>query len=126
MIRRPPRSTLFPYTTLFRSLVLFLGSTIGNFDRDAGDEFLREVRAILSPGDALLLGTDLVKQVSQLLPAYDDPAGVTAAFNRNLLCRLNRELGSNFDLSAFAHEARWNARERRIEMHLRSIRKQRV
>ena len=107
-------------------LVLFLGSTIGNFDRDAGDEFLREVRAILSPGDALLLSTDLVKQVSQLLPAYDDPAGVTAAFNRNLLCRLNRELGSNFDLSAFAHEARWNARERRIEMHLRSIRKQRV
>src|SRR5207245_384048 len=83
--------------------------------RDAGDECLREVRAILSPGDALLLSTDLVKPVSQLLLAYNDPAGVTAAFNRNLLCRLNRELGANFDLSAFAHEARWNARERRIE-----------
>ena len=107
-------------------LVLFLGSTIGNLDRGAGEAFLREVRAILSPGDALLLGTDLVKPVSRLLLAYDDPAGVTASFNRNLLCRLNRELGANFDLAAFQHEARWNALERRIEMHLRSLRKQRV
>lgn len=107
-------------------LVLFLGSTIGNFDRDAGETFLREVRAILSPGDALLLGTDLVKPVPQLLLAYDDPAGVTAAFNLNLLCRINRELGANFDIAQFAHEARWNALERRIEMHLRSRRELRV
>lgn len=107
-------------------LVLFLGSTIGNFDRDAGEEFLRQVRAILAPGDALLLGTDLVKPVEQLLLAYDDPAGATAAFNRNLLCRINRELGANFNLSAFAHEARWNAGERRVEMHLRSLWRQRV
>jgi L-histidine N-alpha-methyltransferase len=107
-------------------LVLFLGSTIGNFDRDAGEEFLRRVRAILSPGDALLLGTDLVKSVAKMILAYDDPAGVTAAFNRNLLTRVNRELGADFDLAAFRHEARWNAKERRIEMHLRSTRRQAV
>jgi dimethylhistidine N-methyltransferase len=109
-----------------RLLVLFLGSTIGNFDRDAGEEFLREVRRILFPGDALLLGTDLVKSVPDLLLAYDDPAGVTSAFNLNLLARLNRELGADFDLAAFRHEARWNPRERRIEMHLRSLRQQTV
>lgn len=107
-------------------LVLFLGSTIGNFDRDAGENFLAEVREILLEGDALLLGTDLVKDVSAQLLAYDDPAGVTAAFNLNLLGRLNRELGANFDLTAFAHEASWNALERRIEMHLRARRRQRV
>jgi dimethylhistidine N-methyltransferase len=107
-------------------LVLFLGSTIGNFDREAGDAFLREMRAILQPGDALLLGTDLEKSVEQQLRAYDDPAGVTAAFNLNLLARINRELGADFDLSSFRHEARWNATERRIEMHLRSTRRQTV
>jgi L-histidine N-alpha-methyltransferase len=107
-------------------LVLFLGSTIGNFDRDAGEEFLREMRAILRPRDALLLGTDLEKSVELQLLAYHDPAGVTAAFNLNLLGRINRELGANFDLSSFQHEARWNAAERRIEMHLRSKRRQRV
>jgi dimethylhistidine N-methyltransferase len=107
-------------------LVLFLGSTIGNFDRSAADVFLREVRAILQPGDSLLLATDLVKDVDILLLAYDDPAGVTAAFNLNLLARLNRELGADFDLSAFHHEARWDSSERRIEMHLRSLRRQRV
>jgi L-histidine Nalpha-methyltransferase len=107
-------------------LVLFLGSTIGNFDRDAGEEFLREMRAILRRGDALLLGTDLENSVELQLLAYDDPAGVTAAFNLNLLARVNRELGANFDLSSFAHEARWNAMERRIEMHLRSKRRQSV
>lgn len=105
-------------------LVLFLGSTIGNFDRDAGEEFLREMRATLQPGDALLLGTDLEKSVELQLLAYDDPAGVTAAFNLNLLARINRELGANFDLSCFRHEARWNNIERRIEMHLRSTRRQ--
>ena len=87
-------------------LVLFLGSAIGNFDRDAGEEFLRQVRATLRPGDALLLGTDLEKPVDLQLLAYDDPAGVTAAFNLNLLARINRELGADFDLSCFRHEAR--------------------
>jgi L-histidine N-alpha-methyltransferase len=107
-------------------LVLFLGSTIGNFDREAGEGFLCEVRAALQPGDALLLGTDLEKNVADQLLAYDDPAGVTAAFNLNLLARINRELGANFDLSSFCHEARWNTVERRIEMHLRSTRRQLV
>ena len=105
-------------------LVLFLGSTIGNFDRDAGQDFLREVREILEPGDALLLGTDLEKDVKVQLLAYDDPAGVTAAFNLNLLARINRELRADFDLSSFRHEARWNTVDRRIEMHLRSTRRQ--
>jgi dimethylhistidine N-methyltransferase len=109
-----------------RLLVLFLGSTIGNFDRGAGEVFLREIRATLRPGDALLLGTDLEKDVETQIVAYDDPAGVTAAFNLNLLARLNRELGADFDLSCFEHEARWNFAERRIEMHLRSTRRQRV
>ena len=86
-------------------LVLFLGSTIGNFDRDAGETFLREMREILQPGDALLLGTDLEKDVELQMLAYDDPAGVTAAFNLNLLARINRELGADFDLSCFRHEA---------------------
>jgi L-histidine N-alpha-methyltransferase len=107
-------------------LVLFLGSTIGNFDRDAGDTFLREMSAILRSGDALLLGTDLEKSVETQILAYDDPAGVTAAFNLNLLARINRELGADIDLSCFEHEARWNAIERRIEMHLRSTCRQRV
>jgi L-histidine Nalpha-methyltransferase len=107
-------------------LVLFLGSTIGNFDREMGDEFLREVRSILRRGDALLLGTDLEKDEETQILAYDDPAGVTAAFNKNLLARINRELGADFDLTQFQHEARWNSAERRIEMHLRSMRAQSV
>ena len=107
-------------------LVLFLGSTIGNFDREMGEEFLREVRDILRRGDALLLGTDLEKDIETQILAYDDPAGVTAAFNKNLLARINRELGADFDLTQFAHEARWNRDERRIEMHLRSMRAQSV
>ena len=105
-------------------LVLFLGSTIGNFDRDAAERFLTEVRRILFPGDALLLGTDLEKPLPQLLAAYDDPIGVTAAFNLNLLARINRELDANFDLASFRHEARYNAEHRRVEMHLRSTRDQ--
>lgn len=107
-----------------RLLVLFLGSTIGNFDRQAGEEFLREIREILEPSDALLLGTDLVKDVDIQLQAYDDPTGVTSAFNLNLLARINRELGANFDLRHFRHEVRWNEDQRRIEMHLRSTSKQ--
>lgn len=107
-------------------LVLFLGSTIGNFDRPAGGAFLREVRRILLPGDALLLATDLEKSVSELLLAYDDPAGVTAAFNLNLLARINRALDADFDLAQFTHVARYDSRERRVEMHLRANREQRV
>jgi L-histidine N-alpha-methyltransferase len=107
-------------------LVLFLGSTIGNFDREMGDEFLREVRSILRRGDALLLGTDLEKDIETQILAYDDPAGVTAAFDKNLLARINRELGADFDLTQFQHEARWNRDERRVEMHLRSMRAQSV
>jgi uncharacterized SAM-dependent methyltransferase len=107
-------------------LVLFLGSTIGNFDRPAGDQFLREVRNELREGDALLLATDLEKPVPQLLAAYDDGAGVTGAFNKNLLARINRELDGDFDLSRIEHVVRWDQAERRVEMHLRSKVWQRV
>ncbi|HEU5180327.1 MAG TPA: L-histidine N(alpha)-methyltransferase [Candidatus Polarisedimenticolia bacterium] len=102
-------------------LVLFLGSTIGNFERAEAEEFLVEIRRILSPGDMILLGTDLIKPEEDLLAAYDDPARITAAFNLNVLARLNRELQADFDLLRFSHEARWNAAQRRIEMHLCSI-----
>jgi L-histidine N-alpha-methyltransferase len=101
-------------------LVLFLGSSIGNFERDQAARFLSAIRKRLRPGDALLLGADLVKPASALLAAYDDPAGVTAAFNLNLLARINRELSADFNLRNFRHAARWRCRERRIEMHLRS------
>jgi len=101
-------------------LVLFLGSTIGNLERPGAVAFLRRVRRALRRGDSLLVGTDLVKPEPALLAAYDDAAGVTAAFNRNLLVRMNRELGARFEPSRFAHVARWNAAERRIEMHLRA------
>jgi L-histidine N-alpha-methyltransferase len=101
-------------------LVLFLGSSIGNFERQPGEEFLRRVREALLPGDALLLATDLEKPVEQLLLAYDDPLGVTTAFNLNILARINRELDADFDLSRFRHLAQYNVQERRIEMHLRS------
>jgi dimethylhistidine N-methyltransferase len=107
-------------------LVLFLGSTIGNFDPPAAACFLEELRGLLLPGDSLLLGTDLEKPAPVLLAAYDDPIGVTAAFNLNLLGRINRELDGHFDLSHFAHEARFNPTARRVEMHLRSTRRQRV
>ncbi|MBZ5657555.1 MAG: L-histidine N(alpha)-methyltransferase [Acidobacteriia bacterium] len=106
--------------------VLFLGSTIGNFDRAAGVKFLVEVRRILEPGDSLLLGTDLEKPSTQLLAAYDDGLGVTAAFNLNLLARINRDLDADFDLEQFAHVARINHEARSIEMHLRSRRRQTV
>ena len=107
-------------------LVLFLGSTVGNFDRPAAEDFLREIRRRLLPGDALVLGTDLEKPGSDLLPAYDDPTGVTAAFNLNLLARINREIDGDFVLRNFAHEVRYDEDERRIEMHLRSRQKQTV
>jgi len=103
-----------------RILVLFLGSTIGNFDHPAEIRFLREIRMILDPQDFLLLGTDLEKPIPQLIVAYDDPLGVTAAFNLNLLVRINRELGADFDLTQFQHVARFNLATRSVEMHLRS------
>jgi dimethylhistidine N-methyltransferase len=107
-------------------LVLFLGSSIGNFHRFEALAFLKQLRGMLKPGDALLLGTDLVKATEVLVRAYDDPLGVTAAFNLNVLARMNRELGADFALARWAHEARWNAHERRIEMHLRSLQEQSV
>lgn len=107
-------------------LVLFLGSNIGNFDPPAAHDFLCEIRRALRPGDALLLGADLVKPERDLLLAYDDPLGLTAAFNKNLLVRLNTELLADFDLSAFDHRAVWNRQERRVEMHLVSRREQEV
>jgi L-histidine Nalpha-methyltransferase len=105
-------------------LVLFLGSTIGNFDRMAGLKFLNQVRRVLQPGDSLLLGTDLEKSSAQLIAAYDDELGVTAAFNLNLLARINRELEADFDLRHFEHVARINNRTRSVEMHLRSKKRQ--
>jgi L-histidine N-alpha-methyltransferase len=107
-------------------LVLFLGSTIGNFDRMAGLKFLNQVRRILEPGDSMLLGTDLEKSYTQMIAAYDDELGVTAAFNLNLLARINRELDADFNLSQFTHVARFNRDARSIEMHLRSKRRQSV
>jgi len=109
-----------------RTLVVFLGSNIGNFDPPGVDAFLRAVRAAIRTGDALLLGTDLVKPEAELLLAYDDPLGVTAAFNRNLLVRVNRELDGDFDVSQFSHRAVWNADASRMEMHLVSRLRQRV
>ncbi len=109
-----------------RSLVLFLGSNIGNFDRPGAAALLRSIRQTLAHGDALLLGADLVKPKPDLLLAYDDPLGVTAAFNRNLLVRINRELRGNFAVEEFAHEAVWNADASRVEMHLVARSAQRV
>lgn len=105
-------------------LVLFLGSTIGNFDSGADARFLRQVRSFLLPGDSLLLGADLMKPVDRMLSAYDDPLGVTAAFNLNLLARINQELGADFDLRHFAHWAPLNEAAGSIEMHIRSTREQ--
>lgn len=109
-----------------RRLVIFLGSTIGNFTAEPRAEFLTSLADSLRPGDALLLGTDLVKDTDRLVRAYDDSAGVTAAFNRNVLAVVNRELDADFDLGAFSHVAKWNQECERIEMWLRSVRAQRV
>ena len=109
-----------------RIFVLFLGSTIGNFSAPADLHFLQDIRAILRPGDALLLGSDLQKPAAKLLAAYDDPVGVTAAFNLNLLARINRELDADFNLKQFAHLARLNAATSSIEMHIQSLRRQTV
>jgi L-histidine N-alpha-methyltransferase len=107
-------------------LALFLGSNIGNFDPPGAEAFLRGIRSALVRGDAFLIGADLVKPEADLLLAYDDPLGVTAAFNRNMLVRINRELGGDFDVEAFGHRAVWEAEESRVEMHLVSRRRQHV
>jgi dimethylhistidine N-methyltransferase len=109
-----------------RTIVLFLGSTIGNLDPEDAAAMLTDLRSALSPGDALFLGADLRKDKSILEPAYDDPLGVTAAFNLNLLARINRELGGHFDLTAFRHKAKYDTKLGRIEMHLVSRKAQSV
>jgi L-histidine N-alpha-methyltransferase len=109
-----------------RRLFVFLGSTIGNLTPGPRTEFLAALSAQMRPGDSLLLGTDLVKDTERLVRAYDDAAGVTATFNRNVLAVVNRELDADFDLDAFDHVARWNADEERIEMWLRASTPQRV
>ncbi|MEU3783150.1 L-histidine N(alpha)-methyltransferase [Streptomyces sp900129855] len=101
-------------------LIAFLGSTLGNFRRPARGPFLRGLRDIMRPGDFLLIGADLVKDEQEMIAAYDDTQGVTAEFNKNLLCVLNRELNADFDLDVFDHVAVWNSRESHIEMRLRS------
>ena len=120
-LARPPQA---------RVLALYIGSSIGNFSPEQGREILSNLRTQLEAGDALLLGTDLApgvhKDEATLLAAYDDAAGVTAAFNLNVLTRLNRELGAEFDAAQFAHRAVWNADESRIEMHLESLTSQKV
>lgn len=115
-LRELPR--LHTQSTRGKAMLLFLGSNIGNFDPPQSAAMLRNIHAALRPGDTLLLGLDLVKPEPVLQLAYDDPLGVTAAFNKNLLTRLNTELGADFDLEKFAHQARWIEAESRIEMHL--------
>ena len=101
-----------------RTLVLFLGSNIGNFEPSEAQRTLRAVRETLNPGDSLLMGADMKKDVAVIEAAYNDKLGVTAAFNKNLLLRINRELGGHFDLDAFRHKANYEPRESRIEMRL--------
>jgi dimethylhistidine N-methyltransferase len=110
----PAPAGLRPRTTVG----FFPGSTIGNFTQTEARNFLTRARRLLGPGSSMVVGVDLRKDATILVPAYDDAQGVTAAFNLNLLVRINRELGGTFDLDGFAHEARWNADEGRIEMHL--------
>jgi dimethylhistidine N-methyltransferase len=109
-----------------RKLVLYIGSSIGNFEIDEAVEILAGIRANLRAGDALLLGVDLAKSPEILIPAYDDADGVTAEFNKNVLMRLNEELSADFDLERFRHVALWNASKSRMEMHLESVREQQV
>lgn len=106
------------------TLALYIGTSIGNFSREEARHILRNLGAQLQTGDALLLGTDMVKDQPTLLAAYDDGDGITAAFNLNILHRLNRELGANFDTARFRHRVLWNSTESRIEMHLESTQEQ--
>lgn len=125
---REPAALLGPFLPRSpeKTIVLFLGSSIGNLDPAAAGAMLANLRTTLAAGDALLLGADLRKSPAILEPAYDDALGVTAAFNLNLLARINRELGGTFDLASFAHRAFYNPDEGRIEMHLASKTTQRV
>jgi L-histidine Nalpha-methyltransferase len=109
-----------------RKLVLYIGSSIGNFEPDQSVRVLRRIRRTLRAGDALLLGADFAKSPKLLIPAYDDPQGVTAAFNKNILARLNRELDANFNLENFRHVALWNRQCSRMEMYLESTIAQQV
>lgn len=109
-----------------RRLFVFLGSTIGNLTPGPRADFLASLAAVMQPGDSLLLGTDLVKDTGRLVRAYDDAAGVTARFNRNVLAVINRELDADFDVDAYTHVARWNADAERMEMWLRAESPQRV
>jgi dimethylhistidine N-methyltransferase len=109
-----------------RKLVLYIGSSIGNFEPEQSVGILRRIRRTLRTGDALLLGADFAKSPKVLIPAYDDAQGVTAAFNRNILARINSELDANFDPDAFRHIALWNRRCSRMEMHLESAIAQQV
>ncbi len=119
-VTHPPKLDRFQGTTL----AMYIGSSIGNFAPKDARTILRNLRSELRAGDALLLGTDMVKDEATLVRAYDDKAGITAAFNLNILHRLNRELGANFDTGCFRHRARWNRVKSRIEMHLESTRDQ--
>ena len=119
-VTHPPKLERFQGTTL----AIYIGSSIGNFAPEEARTILRNLRSELRPGDALLLGTDMVKDEATLVRAYDDRAGVTAALNLNILHRLKRELGANFDTGCFRHRARWNRAESRMEMHLESARDQ--
>ncbi len=107
-------------------LILWLGSNVGNFERADAVHFLQRLHAAMRPGDQLLAGIDLRKDPAILIAAYDDAVGVTAAFNRNILTRINRELKGTFALDQFRHEARWNVAEGRVEMHLVSLTEQSV
>ena len=119
-VTHPPKLDRFSGNTL----AMYIGSSIGNFSPKEARTILRNLRSELRPGDSLLLGTDMVKDEATLVRAYDDRDGVTAAFNLNVLHRLNRELGANFDTECFRHRARWNRVESRMEMHLESTRDQ--
>lgn len=121
-VTHPPQFPPAPGTTL----ALYIGTSIGNFSPQAARTILCNLRSQMSTGDALLLGTDMVKDEEILLAAYDDRQGVTAEFNLNLLRRINRELGADFDSAGFRHRVRWNRADSRIEMHLESLREQYV
>ncbi len=124
--RYPEELGFLRLPTDHRRLVLFLGSNVGNYDPAAALRLLTAVRRCLKPGDALLIGADRRKSPTLLLPAYDDAAGVTARFSKNVLTRLNRELGADFRLDRFRHVVRWNDRASRVELYLESAVAQRV
>lgn len=109
-----------------RRMVLYIGSSIGNFEPEDALQILQDIRRELKAGEKLLLGVDMIKDREVLVRAYDDAAGITAAFNKNVLTRINRELGANFNLQLFRHRALWNEHCSRIEMHLESLIAQRV